>query len=154
MRNILSAVFYQLYLPPVTSTVSKWFLDNSNFEKISKMLRFYLPVQEYGYRVPNTLSSSTHYSPISCHLSRSLYTRLQLLPAVLRKSSFHLAWGRLSLRLPRRGLHSRARLPQRLSVLRLICLHCHFSVLIPCAMSVTLTSLKQRLRIEFCYLHL
>jgi hypothetical protein len=41
--------------------------------------------------------------------------------------------------LPRRGLHSRTRIPQRLSVLRLIWpAHCHFSMLIRCAMSVTL----------------
>jgi hypothetical protein len=73
-----------------------------------------------------------HHQPITVHC-------IQLLPAVLRKSSLHLAWGRPTLRLPRRGLHSRTRLPQRLSVRRLIWpAHCHFSMLIRCAMSVTL----------------
>jgi hypothetical protein len=50
-----------------------------------------------------------------------------------------LAWAYPTLRLPRRGLHSRPRLPRWLSVLRLIGpAHCHFSMLIRCAMSVTL----------------
>jgi hypothetical protein len=75
---------------------------------------------------------------MSRHLARSSATRIQLLPAVLRKSSLHLAWGRPTLRLPRRGLHSKTRLPQRLSVLRLIWpAHCYFSMLIRCAMSVS-----------------
>jgi hypothetical protein len=57
---------------------------------------------------------------------------------VNRHSTWHES-GHLTLRLPRRGLHSRTRLPQRLSVLRLIWpAHCHFSTLIRCAMSVTL----------------
>jgi hypothetical protein len=76
---------------------------------------------------------------MSRHLARSSATRIQLLPAVLRKSSLHFAWGRPTLRLPRRGLHFRTRLSQRLSVLRLIWLaHCYFSMLTRCAMPVTL----------------
>jgi hypothetical protein len=63
------------------------------------------------------------------HLARSTATRIQLLPAVLRKSSLHPAWGRPTLRIPWCGLHSRTRLPHRFSVLRLILpAHCHFSV--------------------------
>jgi hypothetical protein len=50
----------------------------------------------------------------------------------------HSTW-RPTLRLPRCGLHSRTRLPQRSSVLRLIWpVHCHFSMLIRCDMSATL----------------
>ena len=57
----------------------------------------------------------------------------------LRMSSDHRVGGRHTLRLPRRGLHSRTRLLQRPSVLRQIWpAHCHFSLLILRAMSVTL----------------
>jgi hypothetical protein len=60
-------------------------------------------------------------------------------PAILRKPSLYLARGHPTLRLPTRGLLSRTRLPQPLSILRLIWpAHCHFSMLIRCAMSVTL----------------
>jgi hypothetical protein len=92
-------------------------------------------------------SSSAYHSPLldvglsNASPSRSIfgYSHPQLLSAVLRISSLHLARGRPTLRLPRRGLHSRTRLPQQLSVLRLIWpAHCHFSMLIRCAMSVTL----------------
>jgi hypothetical protein len=72
-------------------------------------------------------SSSAHYSPV---LGIGL---------LLRKLSLHLAWGRPTLRLTRRGFHSRTRLPQRLSVLRLMWpAHCHFSMLMRCALTVTL----------------
>jgi hypothetical protein len=78
-------------------------------------------------------------SPTSRHPARLSATRIQLLPAVLRELSLHLAWGRPTLRLPRHGLHSKTCLRQWLSVLRLIWpAHCHFSMLIRCAMSVTL----------------
>jgi hypothetical protein len=80
---------------------------------------------------PTTVHCWTEASPISCHLARSSATRIQLMPSVLSKSSLHLAWGRPTLRLPRRGLHTRTCLPLRLSVLRLIWpAHCHFSMLI------------------------
>ena len=90
--------------------------------------------------------------PIALHLTRSSATLFHLLPATLRSSSFHLAWGRLSLRLPIRGLHLRTRLPQRSLVLWLIWpAHCHFSLLILWAMSTTfvlcrITSLRIRSR--------
>jgi hypothetical protein len=78
-------------------------------------------------------------SAIARHLAISSATRIQLPPAVLRKSSLHLAWGGPTIHSPRRGLHSTTRLPQRLSVLRLIWpAHCHFSMLIRCDLSVTL----------------
>jgi hypothetical protein len=80
-------------------------------------------------RILSPSSSSARYSPLldmglsnspTLHLARSSATRIQLLRALLRKSSLHLPWGRPTLRLPRGGLHSRTRLSQRLSVLRLI----------------------------------
>jgi hypothetical protein len=79
-------------------------------------------------------------SPLSTAGHRPLqFLFISLLPAVLRKSSLHLASGRPKLCLPRRGLHSRTRLPELLLVLRLIWpAHCHFSMRIRCAMSVTL----------------
>jgi hypothetical protein len=74
------------------------------------------------------------------HLAHSSSTRIQLLPAVLRKSSLHLAEGVLYyVYRDAISLHSRTRLPQRWSVLRLVWpAHCHFSMLIRCAMLVTL----------------
>jgi hypothetical protein len=65
-------------------------------------------------------SSSAHYSPLldiglfNFSPSRSILGYSHPAPA------WGLAWGRPTLRLPRRGLHSRTRLPQRLSVLWLI----------------------------------
>jgi hypothetical protein len=91
-------------------------------------------------------SSSAHHSPLldislsNFSPSRSIFGYSHPAPASrLRKSSLYLAWGHPTLCLPRRGLLSRTRLPQRYPVLRLNwSAHCHFSVLIRCAMSVTL----------------
>jgi hypothetical protein len=95
--------------------------------------------------------STAGYRPFNCSPStQSSGTRT--MPAVPRKLSLHQAWGRPTLRLPRFVSHSRTLLPQLLSVLRLIWLaHCHFSVLILCAMPVTLvlcqiTSFRIRFR--------
>jgi hypothetical protein len=46
---------------------------------------------------PTTFHCWTYASPMSRHLARSSATRIQLLPAVLRKSLLHLAWGRTTL---------------------------------------------------------
>nr|CAL25134.1 immulectin III [Manduca sexta] len=55
---------------------------------------------------------------------------IQSLPAILCNSSRHLGRGRATIRLPRRGLHSRIRLLQRLSVLRhMWSAHCHINLL-------------------------
>jgi hypothetical protein len=97
----------------------------------------------FSCKSQSSWSSSAHHSPLlatglsNCSPSCSIfgYYGIQLLSAVLRKLSVHLAWG-LTLRLPRRGLHSRTRLPQLTSVLRLIWpALCHFSMLIRYAMS-------------------
>jgi hypothetical protein len=85
------------------------------------------------HTVPKTILNIKRLS--NCSASRSIFGYSYPAPASC-PASLHLAWG---LRLPRRCLHSRTRLPQRLSVLRLIWpAHCHFSMLIRCAMSVTL----------------
>lgn len=64
-------------------------------------------------------------------LYRSVAFRMQPPPALLRKSSEHLVREHPTFRLPRRGLHSRGRLLQRLSVLQHIYpAHCQFNLLI------------------------
>jgi hypothetical protein len=75
-------------------------------------IEFFFPMYR-EFLCSTSSSSSAHYSSlltISRHLAQSSATRIQLLPVVLCKSSLHLAWGRPTLRLPRRGLHSRTRL--------------------------------------------
>jgi hypothetical protein len=93
-----------------------------------------------------TSSASAHHSPLLdmglsyFSPSRSIFGYSYPTPANHpAQSTLHLAWGRRTLRLPRRGLHARTRLLQRLSVLRMIRpAHCHSSMLIRCAISVTL----------------
>jgi hypothetical protein len=86
-------------------------------------------------------SSSAHYSPLldlsNCSPSRSTFGYSHSAPA--SHPSLVVTPPGLRASYIRRGLHSRTRLPQRLSVLRLIWPpHCHFSMLIRCAKSVTL----------------
>jgi hypothetical protein len=129
-----------------------WLLIKKDLPRQNRLLR-----QDYSKEVPDTIShtptkqnwarvvsSSDHYNPLldiglsNFSPSRSIFGYSNpALNSVLRKSSLHLACP--TLRLPRRGLHSRTRLPQRLSVLQFIwSVHRHFSMLIRCAMSVTL----------------
>ena len=86
------------------------------------------------------LSSAEHRPPLehTTLLGPPLYSS-SAHPAILRLSSDHRVGGRLTLRLPRRGLRSKTRLLQQPSVLRQIWpAHCHFSLLILRAMSITL----------------
>jgi hypothetical protein len=120
-----------------------WGVLRRTLFEIWRLLFFFcfLPQKRFDFDIGSS-SLSAHYSPLLdiglSNLAPSHSISGYSHPAVLRKSSLHLAWGRPTLRLPRRSLHSRTRLPQRLSLLRLIWpAHCHFRILIRCAMSVT-----------------
>jgi hypothetical protein len=89
-------------------------------------------------------STAGHRGAGLSNLSRSSGTRTQLLLTVMHKSSLDdLAWGRPTQLLPRRGLHSRTRLPQQLAVLRL-------TWAIRCGMTVNLDHYLDRFRIRSC----
>uniref|UniRef100_A0A2H1WTE3 SFRICE_023302 n=1 Tax=Spodoptera frugiperda TaxID=7108 RepID=A0A2H1WTE3_SPOFR len=65
----------------------------------------YRPLQWYATELDLQLYAFNHYQPTTTAL-------LLPQPCGYRHSSLHLAGGRPTLRLPRRGLHSRTRLPQ------------------------------------------
>jgi hypothetical protein len=106
------------------------------------------PAVKYIHRITQSSSSSAYYSPLldiglsNVSPSRSIFGYSHPSPASRPAQIVTPPDLRAScptLRLPRRSLHSITRIPQRLSVLRLIWpAHCHFSMLIRCAMSVTL----------------
>ncbi|KAJ0183614.1 hypothetical protein K1T71_000037 [Dendrolimus kikuchii] len=72
----------------------------------------------YGGRIRYTLAS--HAAAVSTRDNAVPTIIIKSLPATLHRSSVHRAGGRPTLRLPRRGLHSRNRLLHRPSVLRQI----------------------------------
>jgi hypothetical protein len=102
----------------------------------------------HHHHQPTTVHCWAYASPISRHLARSSATRIQLQPSCANR---HSTWPEdvphyVYLDAVSTPEFVTFNLPQRLSVLWLIWpAHCHFSMLIRCAMSVTLVKLNLNL---------